>query len=297
VFAINDVQQSIVVSDISKAVVGGWALIEPCADVGVIGEKCTINSIDSLTRTLVVTRGDSASWGSTPLMQTKGKAWPAYTNVTFGNGFASGDPHVMNIRGEQFDIKRVGVHKLIQIPRIAPSTDDVEVRVDVDVQPRHDVCGELYIQRVHVSGNKLEDSKMLNFSLGTGLLGSELLLNGMPVVEANISGLEATSSGQSLKLRVGGTMSQISTARAGCCYHYINYKVSLSKTELSNQDIGGLLGKDAHLEAATKPWQCRTGSVEFAARTDEPRNPSMQSLITAVEAPDSSCTEEDTWSN
>merc|ERR1719160_2501615 len=68
--------------------------------------------------------------------------------------FASGDPHVENIRGERFDIKRDGWHKLIQIPRFAPWAHRLEFRVDIGVEPRHDICGELYIQGVRMYGKK-----------------------------------------------------------------------------------------------------------------------------------------------
>merc|ERR1719198_956943 len=110
-------------------------------------------------------------------------------------------------------------------------------------------------------------------------------MNGQPVVQANLSGLEASSGGQSLKLNVGGTLSQLSTAKAGCCYHYINYKVSFD-SELQNRDIGGLLGQDAHVEAATEPWQCKKGSVGFHKKDEASFNPGvtprMQSLVLAT---------------
>merc|ERR1719156_43905 len=80
---------------------------------------------------------------------------------------AVGDPHVTNIRGERFGIRRAGSHKLIQIPRSVSSAQATQLRVDADVESRHNIpCGEMYIQTVRFSGNKLEHMDELNFTLG-----------------------------------------------------------------------------------------------------------------------------------
>jgi len=188
---------------------------------------------------------------------------------------AHGDPHIENIRGERFDIKRAGWHRLIQLPRVVSSKQTAQFRVDADIEPRLDICGEMYIRRLEFSGNLLPE---LDFTFGGGLLRGELLVNGTPVVEAHIPGLIVSSHGKSAEVHAGGIVSYLTAARVGCCYPYLNYKISLAQSSFQNPlDVGGLLGQDAHSEVSSRPQHCDVESLKFG--TIKSHKPILQSDI------------------
>merc|ERR1719164_307306 len=77
----------------------------------------------------------------------------------------------------------------------------------------------------------------LNFTLGKPPFfsnGPELLVNDVPVVDASIPNVISSPRGQSVEVHVGGIASYLDVAHAGCCYHYLNYKVSFSKSAIAD---------------------------------------------------------------
>merc|ERR1719379_176345 len=112
----------------------------------------------------------------------------------------------------------------------------------------------MYIRSLGFSGNLLPE---LNFTFSEGVLLGELLVNGTPVVEAHVPGLIVSARGKSVEMHAGGIVSYLTTARVGCCYPYLNYKISLSHSSYQNRlDVGGLLGQDAHTAASSRPQHC-----------------------------------------
>jgi len=80
-----------------------------------------------------------------------------------------GDPHVKNILGETFDLKRPGVHVLLNIPR-SSSADSALLRVEglVASQGVED-CAAGYVKALSIYGEWLGSTSMLKFVAPLGL--------------------------------------------------------------------------------------------------------------------------------
>jgi len=197
---------------------------------------------------------------------------------------ATGDPHVSNIRGESFDVKRAGWYTFVQIPRALSPAQAPQFRVDANVEPRHDICGELYIREVHLTGKMMQQFIVgLNFTLRTQLLEPSLLVNGIPLVDAQLPSPLVSVTKHTAEVHTGGIVSYLSMARAGCCYPYLNYRASFSKTAFKDHsEIGGLLGQDGHSEVATWPEHCQK-KVKLAEGAQH-RTPTFQSYAEVLRA-------------
>jgi hypothetical protein len=65
---------------------------------------------------------------------------------------ARGDPHMMNIYGQRFDLMRAGSHTLVHIPRNAKPVKTL-FDVTVDVERTGSTCADMYIQSINVTGH------------------------------------------------------------------------------------------------------------------------------------------------
>jgi len=166
---------------------------------------------------------------------------PAATPTGAAGGVsATGDPHLVNVHGEHFDVMKPGAHVLLLVPFRANRSDALLV-VDADAQLIGDACADTYFMSVSMTGTWVEN-KVKSFGLGGGhglffSAGTKAAGTGTPWM----------SFGKlSLKVRHGRTSS--GTA-------YLNFFAR--NLRHTGHLIGGLLGEDDHTEVATLNSDCQ----------------------------------------
>ena len=162
-----------------------------------------------------------------------------------------------NVRGEKFWLMQPGKHSFLRIPLDTGS----KLRVDADVERIGDLCSEMYIKSLNISGSHLHQA------------GALLLRAGKPVVQVegqpapvNITDFAKqshafgvlTRSPFMLHLEIGDSHLDVKWKefhhRGGDKGKYLNFKAThLGETV----DVGGLLGHDDHTFAASTPSQCK----------------------------------------
>jgi hypothetical protein len=144
---------------------------------------------------------------------------------------AIGDPHLQNIHGQRFDLKKEGKHVLINIPR-GMSAENALLRVQADTRLLGGHCADMYFLTMNVTGAWAEQKHAGGYHYH-----SEGAVNKTP---------EWVALGPvQLKVVPGHTKQGI---------QYLNlYVKSLGRAGLA---VGGLLGDDDHSDAATAPAAC-----------------------------------------
>jgi len=153
---------------------------------------------------------------------------------------ASGDPHLVNVHGQHFDLMQPGVHSLIRVP-IKSRPSNVLLLVRADAQQIGGACADTYFMSVNITGKWAEaKAHDLGQPRGTGFFFTA------GKGEAH-TGTKWISFGKmQLKVVHGRTKEGVA---------YLNFFArNLKKAGLL---IGGLLGEDDHEEAATPPGECR----------------------------------------
>lgn len=94
---------------------------------------------------------DRATAESFPVQPVAGSVEPPTVVDLAGEASAKGDPHLVNVRGQRFDLRQPGVHTMILIPRAA-ATGAALLRVVAFAVQHGGVCGDSYIQNLTISG-------------------------------------------------------------------------------------------------------------------------------------------------
>jgi hypothetical protein len=76
---------------------------------------------------------------------------------------AFGDPHLVNVHGQRFDILQQGTHLLMQIPRWAPPHRTL-LRVDALAKRVGDACADIYFTALNITGGWVPYRRGLHFS-------------------------------------------------------------------------------------------------------------------------------------
>jgi len=153
---------------------------------------------------------------------------------------AIGDPHLVNVHGEHFDVLKPGVHVLLLVPFRANRSDAL-LAVEADAQRIGDACADTYFMSVNMTGAWVE-SKVASL----GLKGGHGLFFSAGTKAAN-TGTPWMSFGKVwLKVRHGRT----STGTA-----YLNFFAR--NLRHAGHMVGGLLGEDDHTEVATLSSGCK----------------------------------------
>jgi len=142
-----------------------------------------------------------------------------------------GDPHLTNMNGQRFDLYQEGVHVLLLIPRRAKPQDTL-LRVEANAQRLGAACADLYFQVINITGNWSEPRDGLQFYAQTGT----------DVMDWKTFGTV------DLKVVRGTTVDGIK---------YLN--VFVKHLNAVKFPVGGLLGEDDHVAAATPGPECSTG--------------------------------------
>jgi len=150
---------------------------------------------------------------------------------------ASGDPHLVNVQGQHFDVLKSGAHVLLNVPMRAPPSQAL-LLVEADAQKVGGACAETYFMEVNITGKWVE-AKIHVLGRGHGLMFHAGA--GEPH-----TGTKWMPFGKILLKVVHGRTSQ-GTA-------YLNFFARNLK--MAGFLVGGLLGEDDHTEAALPAKAC-----------------------------------------
>jgi len=152
---------------------------------------------------------------------------------------ASGDPHMVNVHGQRFDILRPGIHVLLQLPRGMET--DFLLRVEAQAVQLGGACADIYFQSLNLTGGWVRDAH------GQHTRHSAIRYYANQPVGSHLHGTNWMSFGKvDLKVVWGHTKSGL---------RYLNmFARRLSKAGVP---IGGLLGLDDHTAASTPSLRCK----------------------------------------
>jgi len=151
---------------------------------------------------------------------------------------ATGDPHLLNIHGQKFDLKRPGKYTFIQIPKAAKIHHYLLRVTALAAMEKGGACADMYIKDVNITGKWVKahagHHDRIRFLAGHPDRGSTWEMYG-PI---------------SLKVAMGKTASGIK---------YLNLLVKgLHKV---GHSVGGLLGDTDHTLASTPSAACHSTIV------------------------------------
>jgi len=201
------------------------------------------------------------------------------------------DPHLVNIRGQRFDVLQPRTHTLLQIPRGA-ATADTLLRIDATMRTFGTNCAELYIRTLYVTGRWADETSggPLTFHAGEdglGRLGSSGVMLGTGNIHAltkirsapprGVKWIQDGPRAKGIISRVGASFGPTRAVidwrqkqRNGVNINYLNLRVlGLGQ---ANKSIGGLLGLDDHSFAASMPEECQAtpaASSVFSESSEE----------------------------
>merc|ERR1719450_1893707 len=76
---------------------------------------------------------------------------PTSATPSFGAMAATGDPHLVNVHGQKFDLYQPGLHTLIRIPKTAAG-DKTSFLVQALATRLGDGCEDMYFTKVNITG-------------------------------------------------------------------------------------------------------------------------------------------------
>jgi len=246
----------------------------PWAGWPLSGHTCIVK-IQTTTTTASTTTTTTATTTTT----TATTATATTTTTTTANATAAGDPHLVNMRGQHFDVRRPGQYPFLVVPRFARARDS-QLFVQASIAPVKGTatCTGLYITTVLLQGSWLGKVRSLEFSTGTQLFDAPeavgLKVDGRAVsIEA--FGKTVPSGVASLvqyhpKLRknlnrhvdtlVATVNAGPTTVDVGWAHTHeplVNWLwINFKGVEGIDGDLGGILGADDHELATRRPEWC-----------------------------------------
>jgi hypothetical protein len=208
----------------------GSSTLEVASEAGMSeGDKLDLHDPGTGTKEQV----QIASFGSIVLTQPLVNSFPAGSTVTRVTGLvkAVGDPHLVNVHGERFDIFQEGTHVLLLIPKGAVETAFLNVMAEA--WRSGSACSDLYFKTMNVTGKWVEEIHE----------GGLQYFASRPSSDTSNPWMHFRSV--DLKVRWGHT---------GDGIKYLNLFVRhLGK---AGYPVGGLLGEDDHRAIATRTEGC-----------------------------------------
>jgi hypothetical protein len=149
-----------------------------------------------------------------------------------GDATASGDPHLMTMRGERFDIMRAGTHMLLQIPRGAVAETSL-LAAEAHAERSSAACSDLYFKSLNLTGRWADELNSGGFRFLAGVPDAHVGTGWLHIKQVDV------------KVRWG---------RTGEGVEYLN--VFFRHLGMVGFPVGGLLGEDDHSQAATPDPYC-----------------------------------------
>ena len=145
---------------------------------------------------------------------------------------AVGDPHLVNMYGQKFDIYHTGVHTLIRVPKT--DAGRTMLKVAADVQQFGGAGADLYFREMNITGRWVPRKKGLFFN-------AQRKSKKYAARWLNLGKMK-------LKVVWGHTHKGVK---------YLNFFVK-HLNEISNKfAVGGLLGEDDHTAVSTPKRKCK----------------------------------------
>lgn len=222
-----------------------------------------------------------------------------------------GDPHVVNVGGQRFDITNVGTYNFIQVPRRSGSTGQGMkslLTVDGRIQRtgRSSNCKHMWLRWLKMSGTSLDQTYEFNvsentttstpFSMMAGNVATELFSEFARLApKANVD-IEPAPKNEWYKRKADKIVASIKIPAAKAMLlvdfvkkspsrleHHLDFSTTNLKAIADSTDaIGGLLGVDDHSEATNRD-HCNEGQaiVKGTALYSGDADLSTQSLLSA----------------
>jgi len=176
---------------------------------------------------------------------------------------SSGDPHMINIKGDAFDLYRPGVWEFLRVP-LQASTNTAELRIMANVTnigDEVDTCTKaLYITRFTMGGNWVNgqdiDVRVLNGQMSVSIGKKTIQTSAKPVFVGTtphgMLRLDMQKAGF-LTIRIGSSLLAIGVDHKPE-HKYLNFQATgLGKL---GHRLGGLLGEDDHSWISMRPASC-----------------------------------------
>lgn len=157
---------------------------------------------------------------------------PAPTPTESSQAAASGDPHLMTMRGERFDIMQAGTHMLLQIPRGAVAETSL-LAAEARAERSSAACSDLYFKSLNLTGRWADELNSGGFRFFAGVPDARIGAGWLHINKVDV------------KVRWG---------RTGEGVEYLN--VFFRHLGMAGSPVGGLLGEDDHSQAATPDPYC-----------------------------------------
>lgn len=209
---------------------------------------------------------------------------PFNAGVSGGAVSVRGDPHVTNMAGQTFDVRRVGTHRLIAIPQgfEFEEADGSLLYVDASVESAGSACEGLYVKSVRARGRWLNSFGPMSFRANSDKFGApdaiEILigknrtsmtpsqLRSLPqslvnVTESNYKRIPASGKTRVLAVSlsfgpVGLDIFWVYKVTPTGSILFLNFEAS--GLEKAGADVGGILGNESHRWADSLPEECAT---------------------------------------
>jgi hypothetical protein len=144
---------------------------------------------------------------------------------------AVGDPHLVNVYGQKFDILQPGLHTLIQVPKWAAAGRTL-LKVSGEVRQIGGACADMYFQSLSITGNWTPQKGGLQLYAG-----------------------HKNEAYAAKWMQLGQVWLKVVWGRTGGGIKYLNFFVNhLGEVKFP---VGGLLGEDDHTAASTPSRECR----------------------------------------
>jgi len=199
---------------------------------------------------------------------------------------AVGDPHLINSRGENFNIFKTGQMEFLRVPyeSVAEKADFTAIATIQAVAETDNKCEEAdYIQGMRFGGSWLK-GKSLEINLDpihpgavqkkvTVLLGGHQVMQSPEPIDVGEKMKLIWNHDEQLVLKVG-------EASVDMTLHYYFLNVEANSFMSLGSKIGGLLGEDDHTDASRVPSECKGAHMMLAER----RHPRLFHASASLEA-------------
>jgi hypothetical protein len=145
---------------------------------------------------------------------------------------ATGDPHMVNMRGQRFDIMQAGAHVLLRIPRGAVAETSL-LAAEAYAERSGPACSELYFKSLNLTGRWADELRSGGFQFFAGAPSAHRRAGWLHIRSVDV------------KVRWG---------RTGDGVEYLN--LFFRHLGSVGFPVGGLLGEDDHSQAATESPHC-----------------------------------------
>ncbi|CAK0899377.1 unnamed protein product [Prorocentrum cordatum] len=180
----------------------------------------------------------------------KADGWAAPSPTPSPAVQATGDPHLVNVHGQRFDIYRPGAHVLLHVPRGA-APDTTWLHLEADARQLGAGCEELYFQAITVTGAWVERARNLTADLDEFALGDR----GEPARGLQFFAESAGKRSSTSWINFGKVGLKVVWGHTGGGIKYLD--VLLKHVGQAGVKVGGLLGEDDHTWVSTQNSACK----------------------------------------